>query len=313
MKIVCVEPLGIGTEQFTELANQFREMGHTFQFHTDRNEDPEELKRRMHDADVVVISNIKLSGETLSACPSLKMLSVAFTGLDHIDLGYCKEHNIEVRNAAGYSTTAVSELAVGLMIDCLRHITNLDGSIRNGGARGSFLGRELKGKTVGIVGTGAIGTETMRLLKAFGCRILAYNRSIHPEAEALGAKYVSLDDLLSQSDIVSLHLPLNESTYHTIGAEELRKMKPTSILINTARGNVTDIAAVAEALCKGTIAAAAFDVYEQEPPLANNHPLSSAPNCIMVPHIGYATREAFDIRADIVFNNVREFLSNQQA
>lgn len=308
MHIVTVEPLGISQQDFEALKNEFSSKGHTFDYYMDRREDESALVDRMHDADVVVISNIKLPASVLEHCANLKMLSVAFTGLDHIDLAYCQSHNILVRNAAGYSTTAVSELAVGLMLDLLRKITALDGTIRRGQGRGMFLGRELRGKTVGVVGTGAIGTATIRLLKAFGCQVLAWNRSEHDEVRQLGATYTTLDDLLRRSDIVTLHVPLNAETKHLVGARELALMKPTALLVNTARGNVADIDAVTAALREGRLAGAGFDVYETEPPLPEGHPLLNAPNAVCVPHVGFATREAFDIRAGIVMDNVRAFV-----
>lgn len=308
MKITCVEPLGISQEQFEKLKREFAAHGHSFDYYMDRKEDAATLATRMHEAEVAIISNIKLTTSVLEQCPRLQYLSVAFTGLDHIDLAYCKAHNILVQNAAGYSTTAVSELAIGLMLDLLRQVTYFDGAIRRGEGRGMYLGRELKGKTVGVVGTGAIGTAVIRLLKAFGCKVLAYNRSEHPDVKELGVSYVSLEHLLKVSDIVTLHVPLTSETQHLIGANELKIMKPSALLINTARGNVCNIEAVAEALRKGMILGAGFDVYENEPPLPNNHPLLNAPNCICVPHIGYASREAFDIRAKIVFDYVRQYL-----
>ena len=308
MNIVCVEPLGISQEYFENLKKEFASQGHQFQYYLDRKEDVATLANRMKDADIAVISNIKLPAEVLEQCPHLQYLSVAFTGLDHIDLDYCKSHNIAVQNAAGYSTTAVSELAIGLMIDLLRQITHFDGTIRHGEGRGAFLGRELRGKTVGVVGTGAIGTATIRLLIAFGCKVLAYNRSEHPDVVSLGVCYTDLDTLMRESDIVTLHVPMTAETYHLISRERLAMMKPSTILVNTARGNVVDIPALAEALTNGTIAGAAIDVYEKEPPLPLDHPLLNAPNCVCLPHIGYASREAFDIRADIVFDHVRNFL-----
>lgn len=311
MIISCIEPLGISENHFKELEKAFATKGHSFRYFMDRREDESSLAERMSDCDIAIISNIKLGSSVLSQCANLKMLSVAFTGLDHIDLAYCRQHNIEVQNAAGYSTTAVSELAVGLMIDVLRKVTSLDGAIRQGGSRGAFLGRELRGKTVGIVGTGAIGTATMRLLKAFGCTLLAYSRTERDEAKALGAEYCSLDTLMQRSDIVTLHVPMTAETHHLVGAAQLALMKPTSILINTARGNVVDIDALAKALNEGKIAGAGIDVYEKEPPLEGSHPLLNAPNCVAVPHIGYATREAFDIRADIVIDHVWDFINKQ--
>lgn len=309
MNITCIEPLGISEETFKKLQSEFKSAGHSFTYYMDRNENEEELAKRMKDSDIVIISNIRLSANVMRQCERLKMLSVAFTGLDHIDLDYCKSHNIEVRNAAGYSTTGVSELAIGLMIDVMRKITEMDGTIRKGGARGTFLGRELKGKTVGVVGTGAIGTATIKLLLAFGCKVIAYSRTKRDNVAALGVEYCALDELMRRSDIVTLHVPMNNETHHLVSAEMIALMKPTAILINTARGDVVDIDALAAALKTGKIAGAGVDVYEKEPPLPSNHPLIDAPNCVAVPHIAYATREAFDIRADIVFDNVRDFLA----
>ncbi|MBR1517692.1 MAG: hydroxyacid dehydrogenase [Bacteroidales bacterium] len=311
MNINCIEPLGISLPQFEKLQKEFAQQGHQFSFCTDRREDEANLIARMKDADVVVVSNIRLSANVLSQCPHLQYLSVAFTGLDHIDLAYCQAHNITVQNAAGYSTIAVSELAIGLVIDLYRRISAFNNEIRQGGGRGAFLGTELHGKTVGIVGTGAIGMATIRLLKAFGCHVLAYSRSQRTEAAALGAEYTTLEQLLRQSDIISLHVPLNDSTYHLIGEAQLQQMKPTAILVNTARGNVMDIDAVSKALSEGRIAGVATDVYESEPPLPADHCLLHAPNCICLPHVGFATREAFDIRADIVFDHVRQWIGKQ--
>lgn len=308
MKISCVEPLGISEEQFKKLQSGYKAKGHVLDYYMDRNESEEALVERMKDCDVAVISNIPLRQNVLSACTNLKMISVAFTGLDHIDLAYCNERGIKVQNAAGYSTTAVSELAVGLMIDVMRKITELDGTIRQGGSRGNFLGRELRGKTVGVVGTGAIGTATINLLLAFGCKVLAYNRTEHEDVKQLGVSYISLDELIKQSDIITLHVPLNNETHHLVDSRRLALMKPNAILINTARGNVVDIDALADALNNEKIAGAGIDVFEKEPPLHTSHPLLNAKNCVVIPHVGYATREAFDIRADIVFDHVNQFL-----
>lgn len=304
MKIVAVEPIGISAERAQEIRQNLADKGHEFVWYADRKEDPATLVERMKDAEVVMISNIPLREEVLSQCPKLQFLNVAFTGLDHIDMDYCATHNILVKNASGYATEAVAELAIGLMIDVLRKITTLDGSIRQGGVRGAFLGRELRGKTVGIVGTGAIGTRTAELLKAFGCRVIAWSRTHKPEVMNLGVAYVTLEGLMRDSDIISLHVPLNDETKHLISKEMLSLCKPTAILVNTARGNVVDMEALADSLRNGKIAGAGIDVYEKEPPLSQDHPLLNAPNCVCVPHVGYATREAFDDRIDIILGNL---------
>ncbi|MCR4659779.1 MAG: hydroxyacid dehydrogenase [Bacteroidales bacterium] len=308
MNIVCVEPLGISQARFEELKSHYAAMGHTFAYYMDRREDPATMAARMKEAEIVVVSNIKLPAEVLEQCPCLRYLSVAFTGLDHINTAYCQSHNIKVQNAAGYSTTAVSELAVGMMLDLLRGITATDGTIRQGGSRGTFLGRELRGKTVGIVGTGAIGSATARLLMAFGARVIAYSRTRRTDVEAMGVTYMTLPELLAAADIVSLHTPLNAETRGLIGAAEIAMMKPTALLVNTARGPVCNIEAVARALADGQIAGAAFDVFEQEPPLPQNHPLLHAPNCLLTPHVAFATEESFSARADIVFDHVDDYL-----
>ena len=308
MNIVCVESLGIPQARFEELKAHYAAMGHGFTYYMDRKEDEPTLVDRMRDADVVVISNIKLSAAVLSQCTKLRYLSVAFTGLDHIDLAYCNEHGIKVQNAAGYSTTAVSELAVGMMLDLLRNIITLNEKIRQGGSRGTFLGRELRGKTVGIVGTGAIGTATARLLVAFGAKVIAWSRTERQEVKELGVEYVPLESLLQQSDIVSLHVPLCDATRGLIGEKELALMKPTAMLVNTARGPVCDIAAVGKALVDNRIAGAAFDVFEKEPPLPIDHLLLSTNRCLVTPHVAFATEESFAARAEIVFGHVDEWL-----
>lgn len=304
MKIVAVEPIGISEERAKIIAGELAAKGHEFVCYRNRKEDAETLIHRMEDAEIVIVSNIKIGADILSQCPNLKMLNVAFTGLDHIDLAYCREHDIVVKNASGYATEGVAELAIGLMLDVYRHITVLDADIRKGGTRNNFLGKELRGKRVGIVGTGAIGTQTALLLQCFGCEVVAWSRSERDEVKAHGINYLPLDELMRTCDIVSLHVPLTAETHHLISRELLEMCKPTAVIINTARGNVVDIDALADLLKAGKIAGAGIDVYEKEPPLDANHPLFSAPNCVLVPHVGYATREAFDDRIDIILGNL---------
>ena len=286
MKITAVEPIGISETKAQEIACQLAKHNLDFQCYRDRKEDAATLVERMKNADIVIVSNIKITADMLSQCPNLKMLDVAFTGLDHIDLEYCKAHNIKVVNASGYATQGVAELAIGLMIDVYRHITVLDADTRNGGTRNNFLGRELRGKRVGIVGTGAIGARTAQLLQCFGCEAVAWSRSQRQEVLAMGVTYLPLEELMRTSDIISLHVPLTAETHHLISRELLAMCKPT------------------EALKDGRLAGAGIDVFEKEPPLATDHPLLHAPNCVVVPHVGYATREAFDDRIDIVINNI---------
>ncbi|MBO7229579.1 MAG: hydroxyacid dehydrogenase [Bacteroidales bacterium] len=309
MKIVAVEPIGISRQRAEELVERYAAKGCDFVVYPDRKEDEQTLVERMKDADVVIVSNIRLSREVLEQCPKLKFLNVAFTGLDHIDQDYCREKGIVIRNASGYATQAVAELAVGLMLDVYRKITPFDASTRNLQGRNNILGRELHGKTVGLVGTGAIGLRTAAILKAFGCRILAYSRTERQEAKSMQIEYTSLSDLMQRSDIISLHVPLTEETKGLISKEMLSLCKPTAIIVNTARGAVIDNKALAEMLNKDCIAGAGIDVYEYEPPLQSNHPLLSAKNVVLLPHVAFATEESFSIRVDIILRNLDEYLA----
>lgn len=309
MKIVAVEPIGISRQRAEELVERYAAKGCDFVVYPDRKEDEQTLVERMKDADVVIVSNIRLSREVLEQCPKLKFLNVAFTGLDHIDQDYCREKGIVIRNASGYATQAVAELAVGLMLDVYRKITPFDASTRNLQGRNNILGRELHGKTVGLVGTGAIGLRTAAILKAFGCRLLAYSRTERQEALDMGIEYTTLEDLMQRSDIISLHTPLTAQTKGLISREMLELCKPSAIIINTARGAVIDNKALAEMLNKDCIAGAGIDVYEYEPPLQSNHPLLSAKNVVLLPHVAFATEESFSIRVDIILRNLDEYLA----
>lgn len=309
MKIVAVEPIGISRQRAEELVERYAAKGCDFVVYPDRKEDEQTLVERMKDAEVVIVSNIKLTRNVLEQCPKLKFLNVAFTGLDHIDQDYCREKGIVIRNASGYATQAVAELAVGLMLDVYRKITPFDASTRNLQGRNNILGRELHGKTVGIVGTGAIGLRTAAILKAFGCRLLAYSRTERQEALDMGIEYTTLEDLMQRSDIISLHTPLTAQTKGLISREMLELCKPSAIIINTARGAVIDNKALAEMLNKDCIAGAGIDVYEYEPPLQSNHPLLSAKNAVLLPHVAFATQESFSIRVDIILRNLDEYLA----
>jgi len=278
---------------------------------SDRQESDEILIERLKDAEIAIISNIKLTKDVMSHCPKLKMLSVAFTGVDHIDLDYCRSANISVCNASGYATEAVSELALALMLNVYRNIVELDNKTRCGEGRDGFLGRQIHGKTVGIVGTGAIGCRTASILRNFSCKVVAWSRTKKQELINSGVEYISLEELLTISDIISLHLPLNKDTYHIISEEKLRLCKPDAILINTARGDVVDMQALAFALKNKKIAGAGIDVFEKEPPLPKDHLLLNLPNCIVTPHVAYATEEAFAARIDIVVNNIESWLAGK--
>jgi D-3-phosphoglycerate dehydrogenase len=247
-----------------------------------------------------------VSAQVLAAAPNLKMLSVAFTGLDHIDLAYCEEHGIKVVNCSGYSTNAVAEEAFGLAISVYRHLVECDARTRAGADKSGLAFRELHGKTLGVVGNGAIAQRVMEIARAFGMKLLCWART---PRELDGVTYVSLDELCAQADILTLHVPAVPETHHLIDARRIALMKPTAILVNTARGPVVDNEALAEALENGTISGAGLDVFDAEPPLDPGLRILHAPHTVLAPHIGFATQEALDARAHLAIEHVREFLN----
>lgn len=311
MKIVVMEPLGVVLEKIESLAAPLKEAGHEFVYYTTKEVDQEKLLARVADADIIMLANQPLSAEIINGCSNLKMLSVAFTGVDHIDLAACRAKNILVCNAAGYSTNAVAELTFGLAISVIRNIVPCDGRCRNAATKDGLVGFELFGKNFGVVGTGAIGSRVAKIAKAFGCKVLAYSRTPKAELLELGVEYVALDELLEKSDFVSLHVPLTEATKGLIGAEAIGKMKETAVLLNTARGGVVDSAALAEALNSGKLAGAGIDVFEIEPPIAKEHPLCHAKNTVLTPHVAFASKEALEARADIVFTNLWKYFAGE--
>lgn len=308
MKIVLAEPLGISPALLERYAGELRALGHQFTGYDDRPEDLPALCRRIEDAQAVILANMPFPGEAVRAGKDLRYVDVAFTGVDHVDIGACKERGIAVSNASGYSDVAVAELAFGLMLGLSRRLLPCDGAVRAGGTKDGLIGTELFGKTLGVVGTGKIGTAVIRIALAFGMKVLAYSRTVKPELEALGARFLPLERLMEESDIVTLHLPQNPDTVGLVSRELLERMKPTALLINTARGPIVDNAALAELLKGGRVAGAGIDVFEMEPPIPADHPLVSAPNTLLTPHAAFATQEALERRAAIVFRNLRSWL-----
>ena len=179
-----------------------------------------------------------------------------------------------------------------------------DGAVRKGETSAGLMGTEIFGKTVGIIGCGKIGCATGRLFRALGARVLGYSRHEHPEAAAAGIEQIPLDTLLNQADIVSLHLPSNESTRKSFGAGQISQMKDGAILINCARGAIVDNDALADALNAGKLAGAGIDVFDMEPPIPADYPLVNAANCVFTPHVAFLTRESMERRAIIEFENV---------
>ena len=258
-----------------------------------------------------MIANNPYPDEVVQSSDSLKAIAVAFTGIDHVGLAACREKNIQVLNCAGYSNQSVAELAVGMAVTVMRKILEGDFAVRNGRTSEGLVGTEICGRTVGIVGCGQIGFKTARLFKAFGAEVLAYSRHEKEEWKEAGIRFADIDTLLKESDIVSLHLPLNEMTKGFFDGDKIEKMKEDAILINCARGPIVDNAALAKALNEGRIAGAAIDVFDMEPPIPADYPLLSAKNVLMTPHVAFATKEAMVRRAKIEFDNVYAYLQGK--
>jgi len=312
MKIVIVESLGISDAEFNRISKPLADNGHELVLYTDGKLDDETLKERIKDADVIAIANTPLSADVIDAATNLKYISVAFTGYNHIDLDKCKEKGIKVSNAAGYSTDSVTEITFGLIISLLRNIVPLETIVRNDGTKAGYTQLDLKGKTLGVIGTGSIGGAVAEIGLAFGCKVIAHNRSEKPALINKGVVFKSLDEVLKESDIVTLHTPLTAETKHLINKEKLALMKPSAFIINTAVGPVIDNNALAEALRNGTIAGAGLDRVDMEPPVPADYPILSAPNVVLLPHIGYATQEAMVRRAEITFNNIIQWAKGEQ-
>lgn len=305
MKIAILEPLGVEKEKLLSMCcKAVGDRGEIIYYST-REENPEKLAERAKDADAVVFSNIPFPASVIAQCPNLKYVCVAFTGVDLVDVACCKERGIQVSNCAGYSTVAVADLVFGMLLSLMRNIPACDTAVRQEGTKQGLVGEELEGKAFGIIGTGAIGLRVAKIAQAFGCRVYAWSRT---EKSIEGVTYVDLDTLLSTCDIVSLHVPATPQTKHLINQERLLKMKKDAILINTARGPVVDSEALAQALKDGTIAKAAVDVFEMEPPIPKTHPLFGAPNLLATPHVAFATKQAMEKRAEIVCQNLKSWL-----
>jgi D-3-phosphoglycerate dehydrogenase len=306
MKLSILEPLGVEKEKFLNMAEKVLGDRVEITYYDNRVEDSETLIERSKDAEIVVLSNFQYRKDVIEKCPNLKMICVAFTGVDHVDIDYCKDRGITVCNCAGYSTVAVADLVFGLLINLYRNIVECNIVTRKGGTKNGLVGFELEGKKFGVIGTGAIGMRVANIAKAFGCEVYAYSRTVKEGKEI---KYVDLNTLLSTCDVISLHVPLNENTKGLINEENIKLMKKNAILINTARGPVVDSKALSDALKNNIIAGAGIDVFEIEPPIPVDHVLFDAPNLIVTPHVAFATKESMVKRAEIVFDNIDKYIN----
>lgn len=300
-QILIIEDLGISVK---DLENKFEDTRMDYSLVWDMEKADSEAVR------VLVNVKKKVDAELINQFPNLKMIAVAFTGYDSVDLDACKDNGIVVYNVPDYSTHSVAELVIGLAIGLLREIPKADELVRQ---NKWFMpaGRELHGKTVGILGTGKIGLATTRIFKAMGCKLIAWSRSENELFTNLGGKYVfDKQKFFAQADIVSVHVPYNIYTHGLVGKEELKSMKKDAYLINTARGPIVDEDALIQALKNKEIAGAGLDVFSEEP-IPHDHALKSLDNVILTPHIAYKTEEALQRRADVTLQNIQDFLDGK--
>lgn len=309
-KIVIMESLGISAEELAARKAPFEAQGHVFVDYP-KTTDPAKLIEEAKDADAMILANMPMPADVLRKCDKLKFIDVAFTGVDHVGLDAAKEKNIAVSNASGYSNEAVSELVIGTTLSLARNLRSVEDRCREGKDKTGLVGWEIKGKTVGIIGLGKIGTRTAELFHAFGATVLAQSRT-HHDGVAEYIEQVTQEELLRRSDIVVLHCPLNDSTRGMINAEKLAMMKPTALLVNVARGPVVVEKDLASALENGVIAGAAIDVFDKEPPLDTASPILHAPNCLVTPHVAFATQQSMSLRAEIVFDNLAKWMEGHQ-
>lgn len=278
----------------------------------------QQLLESVAGADAIVSDpTVAVDGELLDAAgPQLKVVANFAVGTDNIDLEACSARDVVATNTPDVLTNATAELAVGLTLAAARQITGSERRLRNGEWKGwdpgDFLGFELSGATIGVVGMGRIGRRYGELMSGFGGKLLYWSRSSKPDIESeLTAHRVEMEELLTHSDVVSLHLPSSPDTRHLIGAEALATMKSTAVLVNTGRGALVDGEALADALENGVIGAAGLDVYESEPDVPQR--LLDAPNTALTPHIGSATHKSRDDMARLVARNVNGVLGGTGA
>lgn len=274
---------------------------------------PEQVAERAAGAQVLVSNKVKVTADALRRLPGLRLIAVPATGLDHVDLGYCRDHGIAVINCPDYSALSVPEHAIALLLALRRNLFAYRDAVREGAwARaGAFFAElyplaDLHGQTLGIVGAGRLGRRTAELAQAFGMKVLYAE---HKQADAVRQGYTAFGDVLAQSDALSLHCPLNAQTRGLIGAAELARMKRTALLVNTARGGLVDEAALLSALADGTIAGAGLDVLAHEPPSPDDPLLQyRGHNLVVTPHVAWRTPLAAQRLADQLIAGIQAFL-----
>jgi len=278
--------------------------------------DPAQIVARLSGAQIAIINKVPMRAETLRQLPQLKMIAVAATGYDVVDIPYCNEHGIAVANIRNYAVHTVPEHAFAMILALRRNLLSyrqdVEAGVWNKSEQFCFFTHDigdLHGATLGIIGEGAIGQGTAAIGRAFGMRVLFAD---HPPPKMQGVEFTPLDDVLAQSDVISLHCPLLPATRNLIDIQAFRKMKRNALLINTARGGLVDEAALIRALDEGLIAGAGFDVLTVEPP-KDGHPLLDVrrPNFILTPHVAWASDGAMQYLADQLIDNIDAWVSGK--
>ncbi len=307
MKIVVVDHVHLEAEHIEKL----RALGELKVF-KDPPADATELKKRITEVDIVIVGWSNLTRSILNHTKRLKMISIWATTCHYVDLEAAKEKGIVVTHVPGYATESVAEYTFALMLAALRKITLADRHVRNGDFDWRpFGGTELAGKTLGIVGTGAIGFRVAEIARAFKMQLLGSDKYPNlKKAKDIGLKYVDLETLLRESDVVTNHVTLTSETEKLIGKKEIAAMKQGAVIVNTSQGKVIDEEALVDALKSGKISCAGLDVLEEEPPDKNN-PLFSLENTVLSPHIGFNTVEAEARCSDICVQNVVNFVEGR--
>lgn len=312
MKIVVLE--GHTTNPGDLSWDGLRELGELVVYDRTSLEDTDEIIERIGDADLIFTNKVPITREVLDACPSVKFVGVLATGYNVVDVEAAKEKNVVVSNVPGYSTDSVAQLTFALLLEITHHVAHHSEEVFNGKWTDhedwTFFDYpliELAGKTIGIAGFGKIGQAVGKVAKAFGMNVLAYNRSQSEAGNQIGT-YVSMDELLEKSDIISLHLPLTDETKAMIDRVAIEKMKDGAILLNTGRGPLIDEQAVSDALNSGKLSGAGVDVVSTES-IERDNPLLQAKNCFITPHIAWATTEARERLIEISVNNAKGFIA----
>ena len=277
---------------------------------------PEEIAIRIADADILMQNKAKLTADLLAKATKLKVICEAATGFDNIDVAYCREHGIAVTNVPGYSTQCVAQITFTLALSLITHLPQYTSFVQSGEYTASGVANrlspafcELYGKTWGIVGYGNIGKQVGKIAEAFGCNVIVHKRT--PEE---GVRCVDIDTLCRESDVISLHTPLNDGTRGLIGRAQLDMMKKNAILVNVARGAVTDEEAVADALLSGKLAGFGCDVYSAEP-FPAGHPIDrikGLPNVCLTPHIAWGGYETRVRLLDEMIKNAQAFFRGEK-